>query len=74
MALEGALKFFPGIKIEPEQELCFQGLVVLKERCTQSMEKPHIPASAETPSPGSEYWFHKTETKKTISMFQISKF
>ena len=50
MALEGALKFFPGIKIEPEQELCFQGLVVLKERCTQSMEKPHIPASAETMS------------------------
>ena len=29
MALEGALKFFPGIKIEPEQELCFQGLVIL---------------------------------------------
>ena len=27
-ALEGALKFFPGIKIKPEQELCFQGLVV----------------------------------------------
>ena len=27
-ALEGALKFFPGTKIKPEQELCFQGLVV----------------------------------------------
>ena len=27
-ALEGALKFFPGIKIKPEQELCFQNLVV----------------------------------------------
>ena len=26
-ALEGALKFFPGIKIEPEQELFFQSLV-----------------------------------------------
>ena len=25
-ALEGALKFFPGIKIKPEQELRFQGL------------------------------------------------
>ena len=23
-AVEGALKFFPGIKIKPEQELCFQ--------------------------------------------------
>ena len=45
----------------------------LKERyrCTQSMEKPHIPASAETVS---EYWFHKTGTRKTISVFQISKF
>ena len=43
----------------------------LKERCTRSMEKPHIPASAETMS---EYWFHKTGTKKTISVFQISKF
>ena len=27
-ALEGALKFFPGIKIKPEQELRFEGLVV----------------------------------------------
>ena len=27
-ALEGALKFFPGIKIKPEQELCFQDLLV----------------------------------------------
>ena len=27
-ALEGALKFFPGIKITPEQELCFQSRVV----------------------------------------------
>ena len=26
-ALEGALKFFPGIKIKPEQELSFQSLV-----------------------------------------------
>ena len=26
--LEGALKFSPGVKIKPEQELCFQGLVV----------------------------------------------
>ena len=43
----------------------------LKERCTRSMEKPHIPASAETMS---EYWFHKTGTKKTMSVFQISKF
>ena len=45
----------------------------LKESCTRStrsMEKPHIPASAETMS---EYWFHKTGTKKTISVFQISK-
>ena len=43
----------------------------LKERCTRSMEKSHIPASAETMS---EYWFHKTGRKTTISVFQISKF
>ena len=43
----------------------------LKERCTRSMEKHHIPASAETMS---EYCFHNTGTKKTISVFQISKF
>ena len=42
----------------------------LKERCTRSMGKPHIPAYAETVS---EYWFHKTGTKTTISVFQISK-
>ena len=66
-ALEGALKFFPGIKITPEQELCFSLRPRrLKERCTRSMEKPHIPASAETMS---EYWFHKTGTKKKISVF-----
>ena len=29
--LEGALKFFPGIKIKPEQELCFQSLVVRRK-------------------------------------------
>ena len=43
----------------------------LKERCTRSMGKPHIPASAETVS---EYWFHETGTKTTISVLQISKF
>ena len=26
-ALEGTVKFFPVIKIKPEQELCFQSLV-----------------------------------------------
>ena len=30
-ALEGALKFFPRIKIKPEQELCFQSLVVKRK-------------------------------------------
>ena len=30
-ALEGALKFFSGIKIKPEQELCFQSLVVKRK-------------------------------------------
>ena len=29
--LEGALTFFPGIKIRPEQELCFQSLVVKRK-------------------------------------------
>ena len=67
MALEGALTFFPGIKIKPE----FSRPRSLKERCTRIMEKPHKPASAETMS---EYWFHKTGTKKIISVFQISKF
>ena len=38
---------------------------------SEPMEKPHIPVSAETIS---EYWFHKTGTKKTISVFQIFKF
>ena len=33
----------------------------LKERCTRSMEKPHIPASVETMS---EYWFHKTGQRR----------
>ena len=30
-ALEGAFKFFPRIKIKPEQELCFQSLVVKRK-------------------------------------------
>ena len=30
-ALEGAFKFFPGIKIKPEQELSFQSLVVKRK-------------------------------------------
>ena len=47
-ALEGALKFFPGIKIKPAQEFVFSRPRSLKERCTRSMEKPHIPSSTET--------------------------
>ena len=30
-ALEGALKFFPGIQIKPEQELCLESLVVKRK-------------------------------------------
>ena len=30
-ALEGALKFFPGMKIKYDQELCFQSLVVKRK-------------------------------------------
>ena len=30
-ALEGALKFFPGIKRTPKQELCFQSRVVKRK-------------------------------------------
>ena len=30
-ALEGAFKFFPGIKIKPEQELCFESLVIKRK-------------------------------------------
>ena len=67
-ALEGALKFFPGIKIKPEQELCFSSRPrKLKERCTRSMEKPHIPASAETMS---EYWFHKPGQRRRYQCFK----
>ena len=29
--LDGALEFFPGIKLKPEQELCFQSLVVKRK-------------------------------------------
>ena len=60
-ALEGALKFFSGIKIKPEQEFCFQGLVLSKEKNVLGVWKSLI-------------WFYKTGTKKTISVFQISKF
>ena len=47
--LEGALTFFPGIKIRPEQGLCFQSLVV-KRKDVPGVWKSLIPASAETMS------------------------
>ena len=52
-ALEGALKFFPGIKIKPEQELCLESPRSQKERCSRSSshwlwKEPNIPASAKT--------------------------
>ena len=66
---ELALKFSPGIKIKPEQKLCFQSLVVKRKDVLRVWKK--LPASAETML---EYWFHKTGTKKTISVLQISQF
>ena len=70
-ALEGAFKFFPGIKVKPEQELCFQSLVV-KRKDVLGVWKSLIYHLL--PKLCIEYWFHKTRTKKTISVLQISKF
>ena len=69
--LEGALKFFPGIKIKPKQELCFQSLVVKRKDVLgvwKSLIYQLLPKLC--PSIGR----HKTRTKKTISVLQISKF
>ena len=67
----GRSQVLSGNKNKTRARIVFSRPRSLKERCTRSMEKPHIPASAETMS---EYWFHKTRTKKTISVLQISKF
>ena len=63
-ALEGALKFFPGIKRTPEQELCFQSRVVKRKMFSEYGKASYM----------SEYWFHKTLRKKAISVPQISNF
>ena len=57
---------------ERRESLSFLSFLPRRERpLLAGKEKPHIPASAETMS---EYWFQKTGTKTTISVFQISKF
>ena len=70
-ALEGALKFFPGVKIKPEEELCFQSLVVKRKDVLGVWKSLIYPASTKTMS---EYWFHKTGTKKTISLLLSSDY
>ena len=65
-ALEGALKFFPRIKIKPEQELCFQSLVVKRKDVLgvwKSLIYQLLPKLCRS-----------IGTKKTISVLQISKF
>ena len=49
-AVEGALKFFPEIKVKPELELCFQSLVyVVKRKDILGVWKSRIyPASTKT--------------------------
>ena len=69
-ALEGALKFFPGI-IKPSQDCVFKASWLKEKMFSEYGKEAHIPAFAETMS---DYWFHKTGTKKTISVLQISKF
>ena len=69
-ALEGALKFFPGIKIKPEQELSFESLVVKRNDVLGVWKSLMYQLLRNL----SEYWFHKTGTKKTISVLRISKF
>ena len=67
-ALEGALTFFPGIKIKSEQELCFQSLVV-KMKDVLGVWKSLIYQLLPKLCPS-----HKTGTKKAILVLQISKF
>ena len=67
----GRSQVLSGNKNKTRARIVFSKPCSSKERCSRSMEKPHIPASAETMS---EYWFHKNRTKKTISVLQISKF
>ena len=69
-ALEGA-QVLSWNKNKTRARIVFSKPRSKKERCSRRMEKPNIPASAETMS---EYWFHKTGAKKTISVLQISKF
>ena len=65
-ALEGALKFFPGIKITPEQEFCFQSRVV-KRKDVLGVWKSLIYQLLPKLCPSIGF-------TKAISLLQISKF
>lgn len=73
-ALEGALKFFPGIQIKPEQELCLESLVVKRKDVLGVLPTGYGKSLIYQllPKLMSEYWFLKTGTKKTISVLVVS--
>ena len=73
-ALEGALKFFPGIKIKPEQELCLESLIVKRKDVLGVLPTGYGKSLIYQllPKLMSEYWFLKSGTKKTISVLVVS--
>ncbi|KAM7435795.1 3 flap structured DNA binding [Porites harrisoni] len=73
-ALEGALKFFPGIKIKPEQELCLESLVVKRKDVLGVLATGYGKSLIYQllPKLMSEYWFLETGIKKTISVLVVS--
>ena len=73
-ALEGALQFFPGIQIKPEQELCLESLVVKRKDVLGVLPTGYGKSLIYQllPKLMSEYWFLKTGTKKTISVLVVS--
>ena len=63
-ALEGALQFFPGIKLEREQELCLESLLVKRKDVLRVLPTGYGKSVIYQllPKVLSQYWFNKNGT------------
>ena len=63
-ALEGALQFFPGIKLEREQEVCLESLLVKRKDVLRVLPTGYGKSLIYQllPKVLSQYWFNKNGT------------
>lgn len=73
-ALEGGLRFFPGIELKREQELCLEILLVKRKDVLGVLPTGYGKSLIYQllPKVLSQYWFNKNGTRRTYSVLVVS--